>query len=57
MQEKLAPSEADWTVEEVSNFFQQVFSKSLKEVSVKEVFSTEWDSYRKVSLFLKLIER
>lgn len=37
------------TVDDVAELFQQIFSKTLSKVSVNEVFSEEWDSYRKVS--------
>lgn len=48
MQEGLAVSDSALTVEDVSALFEKVFVKALKEVSVGEVFSDEWDIYRKV---------
>ena len=43
--------ERNWTQSEVSDLFQQIFAKSLKETGLNEVFSAEWDSYRKVREF------
>lgn len=41
---------SDVTVEGVHSLFEQIFSKAVDGASVAQVFSDEWDSYRKVSV-------
>lgn len=46
--QQLSLSQNNLSVEDVSALFQEVFSGTLKDMSVSDVFTEQWDSYRKV---------
>lgn len=47
--QQLSLSQNNLTVDDVSALFHKLFSKSLDMVSVSDVFTDQWDQYRKVS--------
>lgn len=46
--QELSLAQRNMTADDVTSLFQEMFSKALNKVSVGDIFSEEWDRYRKV---------